>query len=101
MSNLDLFKHFVMIFNEPPQKAKFYNLRLDENNPENQDVNFNDILIQIFINGIGVLFGTEITPATITKEQFDLANSYIHSFGYNTLYEIVDGKVNIWFEKLV
>ena len=104
---MDAFKTVNKIFTTEPNEPNTYNLRLDPNDPMNRNVNINDILINILINGITTLFGNGVNAGNITREQFDLANSYMKSLGYNTKLELVceDGggiptKVNISFEKI-
>lgn len=106
MSEQDAFQVFNIIFQDEPKSANHYNLRLDDTNPENKDVNFNDILIGIFFNGIKILFGENTNLRNITQNQYDLINTYMKSLGYITIlnYEYDDDNfpinIKVWFEKL-
>jgi hypothetical protein len=56
MSHQDAFQVFNIIFQDEPKPPKHYNLRLDMNNSENDNINFNDILMGVFFNGMKILF---------------------------------------------
>ena len=101
---MDFFKTINVIFTEQVRPPGFYNLRLDESEICNDNININDVLINVFINGIHTLFGESVTPANIKKEQFLQANRYMLSLGYDTQYEyIIENNipinVKIWFNK--
>lgn len=102
----DAFQILSMIFSEPPKDTNTYSLRLDDSNPDNQNVNINDILINVFFNGLRILYGESVTLRNITQEQYENINKYMHSLGYNTVfeYEYDDDNfpinVKIWFEPL-
>ena len=92
--DLDLFKTINMIFTMEVKEPKTYNLRLNPDDPNNSDKNINDILINVFINGMNTLFGKETNPGNITQDQFDILNNYMKSLGYNTLMNLVMDKNN-------
>jgi hypothetical protein len=104
--NLDAFELIGMIFKEPVKPSNFYNLKLDETIDSNKNINFNDILMNIFFKGIEIKFGNEITPTNISKDQYTIINTYMNSFGYNTEFgytyndENIPTNLNVWFEKL-
>lgn len=105
MSEQDAFQIFDMIFKDIPKPAKHYNLRLDDTNLENKDINFNDILINIFFNGLKVLFGESTNLHNITQEQYDLINKYIQSLGYTVVFNYeydnnIPINIKVWFEPL-
>jgi hypothetical protein len=104
------------IFSEEPQTPHFYHLDLEENegpSVENEtrkqirSKNTANILMTIFFNGCKKLFGESVGPNNMTKEQFELVDKYIMSFGYTTRYEFetddqnVPVSLQIWFEKLL
>jgi len=101
----DAFQTFNVIFQDIPKEKNHYNLRLDETNEENKNINFNDILIGVFFNGIKVLFGESTNLQNITQEQYELINKYMQSLGYTVIlnYEYDDNKlpinIKVWFEK--
>lgn len=101
----DAFKVLNIIFNEPPKEPNTFNLRLDDSNPENANVKMDDILINVFFNGLKTLFG-ENNLTNITQEQYNHINKYMHSLGYNTIfdYEYDENnnptRIKIWFESL-
>jgi hypothetical protein len=103
----DAFKIFEVIFTEDPKPSNTYNLRLDDSNPENANIRIDDILINIFLHGMKTLFGVDVNLRTITQEQYEHLNKYMHSLGYNThfQYEYDDDNfpinVKVWFEKLI
>lgn len=106
MAEQDAFQVFNIIFQDLPKPPNHYNLRLDENNPENKNVNFNDILLNIFFNGMKILFGESTNLRNITQEQYGLINKYIQSLGYSVIfnYEYDDDNfpinIKVWFEQL-
>lgn len=55
MAEQDAFTVLDVLFKTDPQPPKHYNLRLDEDNPENKNVNFHDILMTVFLNGMKTL----------------------------------------------
>jgi hypothetical protein len=65
-----------------------------------------NVLMTLFFNGCKKLYGENFGINNITKEQFEHANKYIQSFGYNTRYEYefnesgVPVSLQVWFEKL-
>lgn len=103
----DAFQILNVIFTEPPKEANFYNLRLDESNPDNANIKFEDILINVFVNGLKTLFGESTNFRNITQEQYNIINQYMHSLGYNAVFEYEYDDDNypinlkVWFEKLV
>ena len=104
---LDAFEIISLIFKEPVKPSKHFNLKLDETIDINKNINFNDILMTIFLKGIEIKFGNKVTPQNISKEQYTIINSYMNSFGYNTEfgYTYNDNNepinLNIWFTKLI
>jgi hypothetical protein len=70
----DAFQVLSVIFSESPKDANTYRLRLDESNPDNQNVNINDILINVFFNGLRILYGESVTLRNITQEQYEHIN---------------------------
>lgn len=87
MSHLDCFKTINMIFTSEPKEPNSLNLRLDPDDPNNSDINIYDILINVYLNGIITLFGKEINPGNINKDQYDITNKYMASLGYHANYE--------------
>lgn len=106
-SEQDAFKVFEVIFRDEPKPPNTFNLQLDESNPENANIRIDDVLVNIFFNGMKTLFGESTNLRTITQEQYEHLNKYMHSLGYNTIfeYEYDDDNfpinVKIWFEKLI
>lgn len=105
-NELDAFATINEIFKLDVKPPKFYNLRLDPNDPVNSEKNIYDILISVFLNGIVTLYGNTVNPQNIQKDEFDNLNSYINSLGYNTLIKGVydeignPSNIEISFEKL-
>jgi hypothetical protein len=119
-SNVNLTFMIDQIFSEEPQTAHFYHLDLESTNENEQSTstdlsessekirsqNTANVLMTIFFNGCKKLYGENFGINNLTKEQFDHANKYIQSFGYNTLYEYqlneekVPVSLQVWFEKL-
>lgn len=103
----DAFQFLNVIFTEAPKEPNTYNLRLDDSNPDNANIKIEDILINVFVNGLKTLFGESVNFRTITQEQYNLINQYMRSLGYNAIfeYEYDDDNfpinVKVWFEKLV
>lgn len=85
--HLDCFKTINMIFMSEPKDPNTLNLRLDPNDPNNANVNIYDILINVYLNGMITLFGNQVNPGNINKEQYDLLNKYMASLGYYANYE--------------
>lgn len=83
----DCFKTINMIFASEPKEPNTLNLRLDPNDANNANVNIYDILINVYLNGMGTLFGSTVNPGNINKEQYDLLNKYMASLGYHANYE--------------
>jgi hypothetical protein len=117
-ANINLTYMIEQIFSEEPQVAHFYHLDLEasgndasgsETGTESDRVNSQNtanVLMTIFFNGCKKLYGETFGINNITKEQFDHANKYIQSFGYNTCYEYEYNEqgtpvsLQVWFEKL-
>ena len=103
----DAFQTLEIIFKEDPKPPNTFNLRLDDSNPENVTIKIEDILINVFFNGMKSLYGEATNLRNITQEQYENLNKYIHSLGYNTIfeYEYDDDNfpinVKVWFEKLI
>ncbi len=103
----DAFKVFEVIFKEEAKPPNTYNLRLDNSKPENANIKIDDILVNIFFSGMKTLFGEETNLRNITQEQYENLNKYMHSLGYNTIFEYIYDddnfpiNVKIWFEKLI
>lgn len=104
---LDAFATVNKIFEAELKPPNFYNLKLDENNPDNKDKNFYDILINVFLNGMVTLFGNTVHPGNIQQNDFNTLNNYMHSLGYNTIMKGVydehgnPSNVEISFEPLI
>lgn len=45
-----------------------------------------NILMIIFVNGARILFGENITPQNMTKQQYEVLNYYMESIGYTCKY---------------
>lgn len=85
--HLDAFKTINMIFTSEPKEPNTLNLRLDPNDPNNDNVNIYDILINVYLNGMATLFGSTVNPGNINKEQYNLLNKYMASLSYHANYE--------------
>ena len=135
-SNINLTYMIEQIFSEEPQIPHFYHLDLEtasestESGSETEaeassgseteassgstteasarvkSQNTANVLMTLFFNGCKKLYGENFGINNITKEQFEHANKYIQSFGYNTRYEYefnesgVPVSLQVWFEKL-
>lgn len=105
MSEQDAFKTLDLIFTKEPQPPNFYNLRLDETNSENEKVNFNDILMTVYLDGMSILFGST-NLQTITQDQYEVMNKYMQSLGYMAYFKYEFDENNfpinlkVWFERL-
>lgn len=95
----DYYEMLNKIFLSDPLSPKSFYLEFDSNN---NNVTINDILINVFINGMITLFGKNTNPSNITKEQLKLVNKYINSIGYETVFEknMEQKKIDISFKKL-
>lgn len=82
MSELDAFKTINLIFTAEPKDPNSLNLRLDSDDPNNQHININDILINVYLNGMNTLFGKQTNIGNINKDQFDHLNKYMASLGH-------------------
>ena len=104
---MDFTKVINKIFLEAPKQKNYFDLKLDPGDNFNKNVNFNDILINIFITGCKTLYGENTEPNKITNEQFNNVNLYMESLGYTTHYEYIYNEnniatnINIWFSKCV
>jgi hypothetical protein len=102
----DAFQVFEIIFKEEPKPSNTYDLKLDESNPENANIKIDDILINVFFNGMKILYGETTNLRNITQEQYENLNKYMQSLGYNAIfeYEYDDDNfpinVKVWFEKV-
>lgn len=102
----DIFKTFDMIFTEPPKPLNSYKLRLDMTNPDNLNVKIDDILINIFFNGMRTLYGEATNLLNVTQEQHTNLNIYMESLGYNVMFEYIydsnniPTNVKVWCEQL-
>jgi hypothetical protein len=123
-SNINLTYMIEQIFSEEPQIPHFYHLDLEtasestesgsasasgsttEASARVKSQNTANVLMTLFFNGCKKLYGENFGINNITKEQFEHANKYIQSFGYNTRYEYefsesgVPVSLQVWFEKL-
>ena len=103
--NLDAFEIISLIFKESVKSPNHFNLKLDETIDTNKNINFNDILMNIFLKGIEIKYGNQVTPQNISKDQYTIINSYMNSFGYNTEFgytyneDNVPINLNVWFIK--
>lgn len=95
MTHLDCFKTINMIFTSEPKEPNTLNLRLDPSDPNNANVNIYDILINVYLNGMATLFGSNVNPGNINKEQYNLLNKYMASLGYIANYETKKNEHNI------
>ena len=95
MSHIDFFKTINMIFTKEPKPPKSLNLLLDPEDKNNENVNLYDILMNVYLNGMNTLFGSEINVGNITKEQFDTLNIYMASLGYYTNCERITNELNV------
>lgn len=84
-----------MIFTSEPKEPNTLNLRLDPDDPNNANVNIYDILINVYLNGMITLFGNQVNPGNINKEQYNLLNKYMASLGYYANYETKRNEHNI------
>ena len=91
MSQVDLTKMINILYSNPPTKPNSYKLDLSVDDVEMTDEvlkelakTTSNVLMNIFISGCDILFGSNVTPSNIKQEQFELINKYINSFGYNT-----------------
>jgi hypothetical protein len=102
----DAFKMFEVIFREPPKAPNSYNLQLEESNPDNENIRFDDILINIFFTGLKVLFGESVNLGNITQDQYEHINTYMYSLGYKAIFDYeydennIPINIKVWFEKL-
>ena len=94
MSEIELSKMVQVVFANPPSKPNSYKLDLSIDNIEMTDnivdqlaKTTSNVLMNIFISGCQILFGKTVSPSNISKDQFELINQYMNSFGYNTNYE--------------
>lgn len=83
----DAFKTINLIFTAEPKEPNTLNLRLDPNDTNNDNINIHDILINVYLNGMVTLFGQEVNPGNVNKEQYDILNKYMASLGYYANYE--------------
>lgn len=86
-AHLDAFKTINLIFTAEPKEPNTLNLRLDPNDPNNANVNIYDILINVYLNGMITLFGNQVNPGNVNKDQYDILNKYMASLGYYANYE--------------
>lgn len=93
--HLDCFKTINMIFTSEPKEPNTLNLRLDPDDPNNANVNIYDILINVYLNGMATLFGNQVNPGNINKEQYNLLNKYMASLGYYANYETKRNEYNV------
>ena len=100
---LDFFETINKIFMSDLKSPGFYDLKLNDA-PNNKDININDILIHVFLNGLNTLFGNSVTLLNISNEQYNIANNYMKSLGYSTYFNYKYDKdnkpinIDIWFE---
>ena len=115
-SNINLTYMIDQIFSEEPQVPHFYHLDLETSDGGDateagtearvKSQNTANVLMTLFFNGCKKLYGENFGINNLTKEQFDHANKYIQSFGYNTRYEYeynessIPVSLQVWFEKL-
>lgn len=116
-ANVNLTFMIDQIFSEEPQTAHFYHLDLETTNENEaststdlsekvQSQNTANVLMTIFFNGCKKLYGENFGINNLSQEQFEHANKYIQSFGYNTRYEYQFNEekapvsLQVWFEKL-
>lgn len=99
-----------LLFSNPPKEACTYRLVLL--NPQNvpEKVHTFHTLMGMMIIGAKLLFGPDITPNTMSEDQFAILKKYIQSVGYYVKhnYQLIDETsaepkqiINIWFEPIV
>lgn len=92
-----------IIFSTKPQPPYTYTLDLTQFTL-NQNITVFQILMNILINGAKKLYGETVSPATISKEQYEMLQEYMQSIGYKIKHNYTYSKnntpiaVNIWFE---
>ena len=82
MSELDAFKTINLIFTTEPNDPNSLNLRLDPSDANNSNININDILMNVYLNGMNTLFGQQTNVGNLNKDQFDHLNKYMASLGH-------------------
>lgn len=97
-----------LLFNKSPVSPCTYNIFTSEKPTDDERVNMFPFLLEIFIKGAKKLYGDNITPQTMTQQQFNTLKNYMLSIGYLTKYNYtftdddIEKKkpimVNIWFE---
>ncbi len=90
------------IFTQPPKDTCSFKIHLLGYDSPTSAQMF-PYLMYIFVNGAKMLFGSDITPQTMSIEQFDLLKKYMLSLGYKVQHRYEhcgDGNViiHIWFE---
>ena len=58
-TEMDAFQVIGLIFRNPVQPPKTHNLRLNENDPGNANINFHDILMKIFMDGMQDMYDNQ------------------------------------------
>lgn len=90
------------LFSNSPLEPCSYNLFPIETTNETETMF--PILMNIMMTGAKILYGENITPQTMTTDQFDTLKKYILSFGYQVEnnYTTVLNKqyINIWFKRV-
>lgn len=79
-------------FLSEPQSKNYYTMEISEEK-------IYDTLINVYLNGMNILFGSKCNPINITNEQFNLLNKYMMSIGYIVEYKKDDTKLDIIIKK--
>lgn len=93
------------VFVHPPREPCSYNLMVTDSQINDARVAMFPFLMEILTTGAKKLFGDDITPQTISTQQFDKLKTYMLSLGYqvkhNFSYKSDATLINIWFEPYV
>lgn len=93
------------VFVQPPREPCTYRLTLTDSPFNDARVAMFPFLMEILTSGAKKLFGDDITPQTISNQQFDKLKLYILSLGYQVKHNFTNRNdatlVNIWFEPYV
>jgi len=93
------------VFVQPPREPCTYSLMVKDSPFNDARVAMFPFLMEILTAGAKKLFGNDITPQTMTSQQFDKLKSYMLSLGYqvkhNFSYHNDSTLINIWFEPYV
>lgn len=96
------------IFSKPPEQAFTYPIVIMEKFHPDPRVCAFPYLMNILLSGAKKLFGNDITPQTISEDQFKTLQTYMLSMGYRVHYRFKHMEedntssplvVDIWFEE--